>query len=227
MIESLSDALEKIYSAYLEDGRIGDDTPKNLALPIGNFSNCLVDTDYTLPATQYKIFRLIEDIGVRYLEIGNNSGGKFYEHYRSFRVEYNGGEKIVSMSTSSLCRWSSPTVFTAIDVAIDREKYSHHALQLVVDDNVEILGDNLKFWHKGNIAVGKFGSAKISELRELVAAKYPQIISGKKFCLGTLTNDRLWTLDDEQVIYFVENLISYAFIRDDLREIVIKRRTQT
>ena len=49
--------------------------------------------------------------------------------------------------------------------------------------------------------------------------------TGKKFCLGTLTNDRIWTLDDEQVIHFVENLISYALIRDDLREIVIKRHT--
>ena len=92
-------------------------------------------------------------------------------------------------------------------------------MQLNVDKNVEVIGDTVKIFHDGRIAIGKFGSGKISELRELVAEKYPQIISGKKFFLGALTHDRFWTLDDKQVVRFVENLISYALIRDDYREL--------
>lgn len=225
MQKNFLDELEEIYSDFCDDGLIGADTPKNLALPMINLSNCFLNTDCKFPAAQYKIFRVVEDMGLRELEIGSSGGGKFFGDYHSFRVEYCGGEKIVSLAVSGYCRWSSPTKFTAINVSVDRENYSHHALELVVDDNVEILGDNLKFLHSGRIAVGKFGSGKIAELHELVAAKYPQIISGKKFLLGTLTHDRLYTLDDAQIVPFVENLISYALIRDDYREIVKNRRT--
>ena len=47
--------------------------------------------------------------------------------------------------------------------------------------------------------------------------KYSEIIYGKKFYLGTLTHNRLWTLDDEEVMKVVENLIAYALIRDEYR----------
>ncbi|MBR1645525.1 MAG: hypothetical protein IJ685_01985 [Selenomonadaceae bacterium] len=214
------DELEKIYSDYVDDYRIGDDTPKNFALPMINLSKCFLDTEHAFPATQYKIFRVVEDMGLRHLKIDAFEGD-----YRSFRVEYDGEEKIISLSTSSYSRNK-----TIICFAVDKENYAHHALQLTVDNrdkNVEVIGDTVRFFHSGRIAVGKFGSGKISELRELVEEKYPQIISGKKFFLGTLTHDRLWTLEDEQIIRFVENLISYALIRDDYREIVIKRCTSS
>jgi hypothetical protein len=53
-----------------------------------------------------------------------------------------------------------------------------------------------------------------------VDSRYPHIIDGSRFNLGTLTDDRLWNLDDPEVISFVENLLSYALIRDEYREYV-------
>ena len=89
-------------------------------------------------------------------------------------------------------------------------------MQLNIDKNLEIVGDKIKFFHDGRISKGK-SSLKVDGLRKLVAEKYPEIIYGKKFYLGTLTHDRLWYLDDEEVMNVVENLISYALIRDDYR----------
>lgn len=94
------------------------------------------------------------------------------------------------------------------------------ALQLVVEDNVLVNGNKVDFYHHGRIAVGKLGSGKIDELRIFINARYPQIISGNKFYLGSLINDKLWSLDDEEVMKLIVNLISYAIVRDEYREYV-------
>ena len=64
----------------------------------------------------------------------------------------------------------------------------------------------------------------MSELREFVKARYPQIISGNQFNLGSLMFDRDWELNDPEVIKLVENLISYALVRDEYRRFVKEHR---
>ena len=109
-------------------------------------------------------------------------------------------------------------------MAIDNEKESHHSLQLVVDDNVRYSGNKFTFYHHGRIAVGNKGSGKVSELREFVSARYPEIISGNQFNLGTLVYDRDWELDDPEVVKLMENLISYALVRDEYRTFVKQKK---
>ena len=57
-----------------------------------------------------------------------------------------------------------------------------------------------------------------------VAERYPQIIDGKRFNLGTLTNDHLWYIDQPDVLEVIVNCISYALIRDEYREFVKKNK---
>ena len=109
---------------------------------------------------------------------------------------------------------------TAINVAIDNEKDSHHALQLSVDDNVVCNGQEVIFYHSGRIAVGNKGSGKVKDLQEFVEKRYPKIVSGTKFNLGKLMHNRNWNLDDEEVVNFIENLITYALIRDEYRSVI-------
>ncbi len=212
------DELEKFYLNYVDEGSIGENTPKKFAVPMVNFFECLLDVSHKLPNQQYKIFELVEDYGIRLLSVGNSSGGKFDSAYRSFIINYNGDEKFVSISISSYCTEKNPTLKTVINVAIDRETDSHHSLECVVDNNFEVIGNKIKFYHNGRITKGQ-GALKVDDLRKLVSEKYPPIIDGKKFYLGTLTHNRLWYLDDPEVMQVIENLISYALIRDDYREI--------
>lgn len=204
---------------YIDIGVIGESVKKEMLPCLVNLWECFLYTEHKLPAKQYKLFKVIEDIGIRYLTYGNPSGGYFEGAYRSFITEYKSSTEIVSFSFTPYMTYSNrKDERTCICVAIDNEETSHHALQYVADDNLVIDGEKCIFYHSGRIAVGNIGSGKIEGLREAVKEQYPQIIDEKKFCLGTLTNDRLWNLDDEEVISFVENLISYALIRDEYRK---------
>ena len=55
-------------------------------------------------------------------------------------------------------------------------------------------------------------------MRKFVRKDYPSIISGNKYHLGELTNDRLWNLKDKEMVDLIEDLISYALIRDKYRK---------
>ena len=111
-----------------------------------------------------------------------------------------------------------------MNVAIDNEKESHHALQLSIDDNVICQNGVVTFYHSGRIAIGNKGSGKVSELRAFIESRYPSIIAGNRFKLGVLIHDRNWTLDDPEVIKLIENLITYALIRDEYRAYVKQQR---
>lgn len=211
------DKLEEGVQGYPNE--IGENTPKNLQICMVNFVECLLDSEYRLPIKKYKLFKIVDDLGVRYTSYGDASGGVFTGLYRSFLVEHKNSTEIVSIGLSAYCTWAKQDILkTSINVAVDNEKSSHHAIQLVIDDNCSFSSNTIHFYHHGRIAIGNIGSGKLDELREFVKKSYPEIISGNKYYLGSLTNDRLWRLDDEEVVKLIENLISYALIRDEYRD---------
>ena len=198
---------------------ISPKTPRNLAHAAFNLWEGLLDIRHKMAEKKYELFTLVEDYGVRQLSYGNAGGGVFYGLYRSFIIDYNGSTEIVSIGFSPYGSFSNPDIEkTAMVVAIDTDDDSHHSLQFSVDDNLVQIGDTYTFYHHGRIAVGNKGSGKVSELMSFVSDKYPKIISGKKFNLGSLTYNKDWNLDDVDVEALIENVISYALIRDEYRE---------
>lgn len=198
---------------------IGKNTPKDLQICMVNLIECLLDKNYMLPKGKYSLFNLIDDLGVRLSSYGNASGGVFTGLYRAFLIEYKNSTEIVSIGVSTYCTWAKQDILkTAINVAVDNEKNSHHSIQLVVDDNCAFSENRIHFYHHGKIAVGNIGSGKLDELREYVRKYYPEIISDNTYYLGSLSNDHLWRLNEPDVMSFVENLISYSLIRDEYRE---------
>lgn len=221
--EKISAFLKENLDKY--DLGIGSFTEHSLACAAFNLQEGLLDPRHKFPVRKYDMFTLIEDYGVRTLSYGDASGGRFDGLYRSFIIDVNGSTEFVSIGLSPYTTYTYPDyVKTSLNVAIDNEKESHHSLLLVLDDNVEYLGNKFTFLHHGKIAVGNKGSGKVSELREYVQARRPQLIYGKKFFLGSLVNDRDWDIDDPEVVKFIENLISYALIRDEYRWEVKQRK---
>ncbi len=220
--DKISAFLKANLDEYSPD--ISNLTEHSLACAAFNLLEGLLDPRHQLPQRSYDLFSLIEDYGVRTLSYGNAAGGNFSGLYRSFIIDFNGSTEFVSIGLSTYATFARPDdVKTVLNVAIDNEKESHHALQLVLDDNVEYSGSKFTFLHHGKIAVSNKGSGKVDELREFVIARRPQLVYGKQFCLGTLVNDRNWNLDDTEVVNFIENLISYALIRDEYRKEVKQR----
>lgn len=222
LLLDMEDAKKNPYYAIISYG-----TPMSLALPIFNLWEGLYDTRIKMPEGNYGMFRLIEDYGIRMLSYGNGSGGQFFGPYRSFLVEVDGNTEFYSISITTY--WKSEWDLeekppkTCICIAHDDEKTAHHALQLVVEDNAVAFDNIVKFYHNGRIAVGRIGSGKKSELMEIVSKRYPKIIQGGRYYLGSIKNDHLLRLDEPDVIDLVVNLISYSIVRDEFRDIVKDR----
>lgn len=216
----LHSELGKNWGAYI-GSEMGDSITEKLAIPMVNFWEGLIYNDHLLPQKKYENFEVIEDIGMRLLSYGNASGGVFQGPYRSFMIDYKGSTEIVSIGVSTYVSNAKPDIIkTSICVAIDNEKETHHSLQLVVEDNVSVDDNKVTFYHHGRIGISNKGSGKVSELRQFVAEQYPDIIDGNKFNLGTLVNDHLWNLDEPDMMKVIENMISYALVRDEYRDYV-------
>lgn len=214
--------LKETYPLYIETGKIGEKTPPRIAIPLVNFIESYLYPDHKFPARQYKLFRNIEDYGVRMLSYGNASGGSWSGAYRSFLIDFRGNTELVSINVAAAYEET-----TYLNVAIDDDTTGHHALQYSIDRELGMVGNQLIFYHSGKIGVGKIGAGKIDGLRDLIRREYPEIISGNKFNIGVLTHDRLWNLDDAEECKLVENLISYALLRDEYRKIVKEQHDRT
>jgi hypothetical protein len=227
---------EELRSAFAEDEDgyhtdISKYTPMELALPVFNLWEGLLDVRVKMPTGKYGMFELLEDYGVRMLTYGNAAGGQYYGPYRSFLVSIDGNTEIFSIGINTYWKtsWIDNNIpgkhpLTCICVAHDNEKTSHHALQMVVDEDAVAAGKTVKFYHNGRIAIGSIGSGKKSELREMVSRRYPKILTEGKYYLGSITADHMLRLDEPDVIDLVVNLISYSIVRDEFREIVKARK---
>ncbi|MDE6087941.1 MAG: hypothetical protein K2G25_06090 [Oscillospiraceae bacterium] len=83
---------------------------------------------------------------------------------------------------------------------------------------MEVTGDTCHFYHSGKITVGNISRGIKADLRELVQKKCPELIHGDCFYFGSLVHDRLWRLDDPEVIKIIRNMICYAEIANEYRE---------
>ena len=210
--ENYEEVLLKKFASYSED-YYGEGISKSTPLPLAkialNLSEALYDINYKMPEGKYKLFTLIKDYGVRDLSYGNAGGGKFYGPYRSFLIERNESTEFISFGITTSTRTEKPDIVkTCLCVSHDDEKEMHHALQLIFENNIEIKGDEVKFFHHGKIAIGNCGSGKVDELRIFVKEKYPEIILENKFYLGSLKNDHMWNVDEQDVVKLIENIIS-------------------
>lgn len=218
------DELKYCLEDYIRNWEIGEDTTPEKAIPMVNFCECYYDTNHKMPSKEYNIFRIIEDLGIRNVTYGNSSGGSYSGSYRSFLIEYKNNTEIVSIALSAYSTYAKQDVSkTCINIAIDNEKVSHHALQYGIDDNMVVGKEEYKFYHHGRIAVGRIGSGKVGELREFVLSEVPELVEQGRFNLGSLPKNRLWYLDDPIVANFIANLIAYSLIRDEYRKYVKQR----
>lgn len=214
-------AIEECYRF----NEFGKDTPKKMLAFMINLWQCLLDVSHTLPKRQYRLFEVLEDWGNRELSFGNSGGGVFAGLYRSFLVKYKRQKLVVDLGFSSYGTFSrSDLVRTALCVGIEIKNQRHHSLQLSMDDNLLCHGNRFQVTHSGRIGVGNIGSGKVEELKKGLEKCYPDVLVDNKIVLGTLINDKLFYLDDFAVVTLMENLISYALIRDDYRTFLISKR---
>ena len=211
------DELEKnknFYSGY----EFNPNTSVHFLPFITNLWECFLDVTHKMPVKKYTIFNLVEDYGIRFLSCGNAAGGAYQGAYRSFVVQYKNTTKFMNLSFFD---YGTSTILT---VSVDQDNHKpHNSLQYSIDSNLRSIANKYRFVHSGRIAVGNIGSGKASELKEHIAKTYPVILKNGEIDLGTLRNVKLLYMDDQDVVAFVENLLSYALLRDEYREMVKRR----
>lgn len=205
---------EELYKnkEYYLGYEFNPDTPGELLTFLTNLWECFLDTTHKMPERQYKHFRLIKDYGIRFLSCGNAGGGNYQGAYRSFLVEYQADAKFMNLGFFD---YGSHTILT---VSVDKDNNKpHNSLQYDVNAIIRN-GERYSFPHHGRIALGKKGSGKVSELKELIRNEAPELLVGGDIFLGALQNKKLLYLDDPDVTDLVERLLTYALIRDVFRE---------
>lgn len=205
---------------FLKQKRIAKNLSDDKAVVMANLYECLMDPQHTLPNRNYKIFTLVEDLGVAMQQIGTKGGG-YYGPYRRFRILFNDVELIVGLGLNRYVSKSRSLICVSLQVGMEGKP--HHSLQFAVDDYMNFNGSTCIFTHRGNIGLGALGGGKNTILREkYVKPLYPSILTKDGYLLGKINKKKLWNLDDKSVSKFVENLISYAIVRDLYREDVKK-----
>ena len=207
------------------DGYIGEDTPVAFSHAL---MNLLVGLLYTEPDTKYSLdigeYEYVKDLGIRYANFGNASGGSYAGDYRSFMfMDDLGNSQIVSLSLFSTLKtvddpkWGTRRGYTSLIVAMDDFDKHHNALQLNMDDFMRITGSCVEICHNGKITVGKKGAAKPSELIEFLRQSDDTLLRGDKVYLGTLDFSKPMSMEVEAFRKFLERVILYAFLRDAFR----------
>ena len=201
---------------FLKGKRIAKNLDVKKSISMANLYECLMDSKHTLPDKKYKIFTLLEDMGVRMMQVGSRGGG-YYGPYRRFRIQFRDVELVVGIGMHRFL--NRVRSILCVSVQIGEEGKPHHSLQLAVDDYMTIKGRTCTFVHRGSIGLGAIGMGKNAILREkYVRPLYPSIITENGYLLGKLNRKKLWYLSDRSMTKFIENLISYAIVRDMYRE---------
>ena len=112
-----------------------------------------------------------------------------------------------------------------LTVSVDRNGKNHNSLQYSVKEMGRI-GSAFHFVHNGRLTCGKWGACKVSEFKEFLKEKAPFLLNNGKIDLGTLHNDKLIYMSDPEMVSFIENLLTYALVRDEYRDIVEDRKAK-
>ena len=111
----------------------------------------------------------------------------------------------------------------AFTKSVDRNSKNHDSLQYPLNEMGKIR-DAYHFIHSGRLTCGKWGACKISEFKEFMKKTASFLLKKDKVDLGTLHNDRLLCVNDLEMVGFIENLLTYALIRDEYRDIIETRK---
>lgn len=214
-------------------GWIGDSTPAYLYKFIINLAGCFQELNTFFAPIIIGDLNIIED-GERYTSFGNTSGGSWTGDYHYFILEdKNNDNTIVSVSimASISCRnhpkYGNCKGYTMLIVAIDDTDRSHNSLQLNIDKYTKVDGDKFTVWHDGRMTIGKMGSIKKAAVIEFIKTRDKSLtIENGQIILGEFDCSKEIKWNQDRTKNFIKNIITYAVLRDEYRNIVSKNTNQ-
>lgn len=221
-LEMLNDTkfVRKTYDDY-----IGRETREELLPFAANLCDGLRDISVCLEPGAFSGFVLEKDLGVRTLEITVPGGARFRNNnYRVFTVSDQEGKKYDVGFAVSVYGQSEKTMLV---VAVDDGMKCHHALQLILDSNLNLLeGENGWYYeltHNGKINVGRRGCAKISEVIAFVRKEMPSLVGDdEKIHFGKICSNIQITVTSPEFRKIFDRLISYVLLLEKFRAVKLQ-----
>lgn len=211
---------------FLELGWLSESTDKRLYPFIINLAGFLQDE--TLDGSIGIDGLDIVSDGHRYTSFGNVAGGSWEGDYRYFIIsdEYKNNQ-IISISILASLRCEGDPVFgnrrgnTTLIVSIDDFDRRHNSLQLNIDKYTSIDENIFTLWHDGTMTTGKNGAVKRKTVMDYIQNKDSSLIdSSGRIQLGTFDCRKEISWNQNSTKSFIKNLIKYAILRDELRQII-------
>lgn len=217
---------EELFDTLYDHGLIGKSTDIKFCPVIAKMIDCLLNDSCILESLDIEGCTFLKDNGVRNTSFGNCAGGSYPGDYRSFAIlDGKGNTQIVSIGIFGTAERINDSKFgnrkskTTLNVAIDDFEKSHNSLQLNLDSHLRVDCDMVTVTHDGKLTKGKSGAVKSEQVRDYIRANSKIRVSGKELFLGSWKNTDEYDINDGNIKQFLANLIKYAILRDEYRNL--------
>ena len=210
---SYHDILSKdLQRAFQKENYLGDSTYHDIKLFALNFLN-LILLKTAINHDDLIGIGVSEDFGVKRTRFGNSAGYNYQELTRLFIAKDNKNKDLI-WGLSMIGYYN-----TQLNVSITNKKNKHHTLQLDLDKFCEYnpVTNMITVTHNGTLSFGRGGSMKHQVVIDYVKDKAPDLIRENKVYLGSIDNSRLLEWEYFDVQNFINNLLRYGILRDEVR----------
>lgn len=223
---------KRLQNKFLNEGYMGEDSPKNNYEFYLNLLNLLLLKNITSSNILEKL-NVIEDCFRGVTFFGNRGGGQYQVWTRLFIAQdYKGKDQVLGISicgtahTENDPHWGTRMGRTQLNISITNKESRHHSLQLNLDKfcKFDIDTNMVEITHNGAITRGRDGALPKKALIDYVQKRAPELVKNDTIYLGRLDSSRLLEWRNPNVQYFIKNLLRYAVLRDGFRVEYIKSK---
>lgn len=205
---------------------IGEDTNEELAPAIFNLTDCFFDCTHKIKKLESKRFKLIEDLGLKWQNYNDRSGGGFGTgEYRVLLINDGQTKKqflagfsmSVNGKTTNHPKWKTRYGSSVLTICRNDGENDEMSAQIKLAKYLKIKEMKAELYHNG--AFGQRNpSPTINGFKGYIQEKgYHILRKDKKFFLGELDISESLYMDSPDVEKLLSNLIEYAFYRDEYR----------
>lgn len=228
---SLEECDTDLFEEMIEYGKLGEDTPNKIKRSVFNLYQCLMDLSHTFPNIERSSFRVVEDLGLKYLNYGDASGGSFGTgFYRVLLIEdIDGNSRLINLGimatgkTINDKKYGNSEGKSVLVVSLDDFDKDYMIVQINLNKFMTVLEGKMKITHNGVVAMK---NAKKEELIELVKEENSKLINGAKIILGEANSNNLLYMDTPDLVDMISNIIDYSIVRDKYKKSVSMKNKQ-
>ena len=211
---------DEVIGDFSEFGIIGEESDKTIKNFAVNLGGLFFDETLRCPDLVIDKLGKLTDEGNRIARVSNASGIVGAEEFRRLILQdIRLDTHFFNLGIQS--RFTSKGYFTYLVLSVDKGAKTNNTLQLCLDKYSFEKDSSRVIWHDGQISFGNGGSFKSDFVITEVKKMFPELVQnslGKEVVmLGKLPFTKELNWEDENVKYFLANVLKYGIVREQIR----------